>query len=240
MDPSERQKTMAVLRKGAWFNGLDRELQEAVVDRSETVSYNKGELILQQGAPPRGMFAVLEGQVAVTRRVDADREVLIHIAEAGLWFGELALLAQTRTVVAVSAHTDARIRWLRLEAFERLVAENPRRYRDFALLALERYAIFLRLTADVQGLAPKERLRSRLTEIAELHALESGEALAPEISVTHSELAEMIGVSRQTMNELLHQLEADGLIEVEFKKVRILDLVRLRHQPRRRRAADMA
>ena len=231
-----REELLPLLRRGSWFGGLREVLQAAILDRCQEKSYQRGKLIVQQEDPPRALFGVLTGQVSVTRWIDADREVLIHIGDSGFWFGELGLMAGIPAVGNVYAHTDARLAVLPIHEFERIVDEEPRYYRDFALLALERYAIFLRLTADIQALAPEERLRSRLADIVELRRIEAGEPDTLEISATQSELAAMIGVSRQTVNELLHQLEAKGLIEVQFKKILVTDPSRLRRPATRQTA----
>ena len=52
-----------------------------------------------------------------------------------------------------------------------------------------------------------------------------------EIELTQAELAQMIGVSRQTANEILKRLEAEGLIEVGFKRIRVLNPDRLLDRP---------
>ncbi len=54
-----------------------------------------------------------------------------------------------------------------------------------------------------------------------------------ELDISQADLAQMVGTSRQTVNALLQRIEAEGLIEVKFRKIRILDVERLRGSRRK-------
>lgn len=71
------------LREGTWFGGLPMELQTLIAQSSVVRSYRRGESIVQQGEPTRGMFYVLEGRNRAVNLLDDGREVLIHIGEVG-------------------------------------------------------------------------------------------------------------------------------------------------------------
>ena len=228
MKSDQRSTIAAGLREGAWFGALPLELQDEILDRSEVRSFSAGQMISAQDSPPIGLFGLIDGQVSFEHWASEEESVLLHIASAGMWFGELAVLMNAPTAVAITAHIDLRVLLLPHEEFRRLVGEEPRYYPYFARLALERYALFLRLFAQVQGLSPVERLRTRLADMADLRRTEQNAAKVVEIELTQAELAEMVGVSRQTVNELLRRVADEGLIEYSFRKIRILDSARLR------------
>jgi CRP-like cAMP-binding protein len=240
MDSLDRTKTLALLRQGPWFGALDTELQDSILERCRRLSRRAGTVLYSQGASVPGLFALVEGQIAVTRWVDPDREVLLHVGDPGLWFGEISVLTGKPSLVAVAAHTDVRLLLLPIQEIERIVAEDPRRYRDFARLAIERYAMLVRRSADTHGLAPEDLLVSRLDEIVGLRQAESLPGQGLEISVTQAQLAEVLGLSRQTVNELLHRLQARGLVEVRFKGIWIPDPERLRRRHPEPRVAEKA
>lgn len=214
---------LAFLRKGAWFGSLPDALQRLVVERATVRRFLKGEAIIRHGAAAKGMHAVLEGRVHVTWLLEDGTRALIHVGEAGLWFGEYALLASATSVGSVVAATPVRTLRLGVGAFEQLVKEDPRYYRHFAQLTLGRYAMVMRYYAESNWLPAEEWLRVRLQDLAAMQRSSAGTHGAVEIRVSQAELASLIGVSRQTLSKLLARIAERGLIEVGFRTIRVLD-----------------
>jgi CRP-like cAMP-binding protein len=220
------------LKQGAWFSGLPEGLQALIMERSIVRSYRRREFIIRQGTPTKGMFAVLEGRVRVVSHIGNGEEVLLHIGEAGLWFGEYAMLSGsgTRSIGSIIADTPVRALLLPVAEFERIVEDEPRHFRAVADLMLERYPLLYRYASEAQGFAAEERLRSRLQGMASMERSSVPGRDAISVSVSQADLATIVGVSRQTLNVLLARLEARGLIEIGFRCIRVLDETRLHKQ----------
>jgi signal-transduction protein with cAMP-binding, CBS, and nucleotidyltransferase domain len=71
------------LKQGAWFSGLPEGLQALIMERSIVRSCRRREFIIRQGAPTKGMLAVLEGRVRLVNHIGNGEEVLLHIGGAG-------------------------------------------------------------------------------------------------------------------------------------------------------------
>ena len=109
------------------------------------------------------------------------------------------------------------------EEFDRIVDAEPRYYRAFNLLLCERFALSFRLLAEARGLPPEEWLRQRLAGVAEVQGRDTAVAAGPTtLTMSQTELANMVGLSRQTLNVLLARLQARGLVEIGYRKVRLL------------------
>ena len=130
----------------------------------------------------------------------------------------------TRQVAAgsVIAATAVRTLFLPVAAFERLIELEPRHLRPFACLLGERFAVAYRYIAEEQVLSPAERLLSRLRGIVAIQRRDPADRQPMTISMSQAELANMLGLSRQTLNALLAGLQSRGLIEVGYKRVRVL------------------
>jgi CRP/FNR family cyclic AMP-dependent transcriptional regulator len=222
---------LRVLRQGAWFASLPALQQEAIVRGSVLRTYRKGRVISLEDSAPKGIFVVLEGRVRVVRTLAGGDEALLHVGELGFWFGEYAVVTGNNTLVTVIADTDTRVLMLSKTRFDRMVAGEPRFYKGFASLMAERYALLLRLLAEAHLLTPECRLRGRLLEAMEYSQREHLRPGSIWLHLSQSDLAGMIGVSRQTLNELLKNLQAEGLIEVGFRRIRVTDPSRLRGTP---------
>ncbi len=227
MTPKANPAILQFLRQGAWFAMLPVPLQELIVDRSIARCYRADQAISLEESAPTGLFVVLEGRVRVARTMPNGDEALYTVGEPGFWFGELALLAAQKTAVSVTATAPTRALLLTKAGFDRIVEDDPRNYRWFALLLAERYAAVLRGLADAYRLAPLDRLRARLAEEIALHRSARPVAGAVLLSLSQTDLAGMIGVSRQTLNKLLHGLQREGLVDVGYRHIRVLEPARL-------------
>jgi CRP-like cAMP-binding protein len=230
MDPDAHPLIFRLLKQGGWFGGLPAALQRLILQESTVRTYRKGQVIVREGEPTKGMFAVLEGRIRGVRAVGDGGEVLLHVGEAGFWFGYYSLFHRRPSVGSIVADTQVRVLHLPPARFERIVADEPRYYREFADLALEHYAMLFKYVVDLPGLRPEDRLRVRLADIAAVRRRDRPSHGPVSVNVSQSDLASMLGVSRQTLSALLGQLQTRGLIEVGFRSIRVLDEARLRER----------
>jgi CRP/FNR family cyclic AMP-dependent transcriptional regulator len=222
----EQREIRRFLSAGDWFGGLPAALQELILSRSTVRKFTKGQVISLEGSQGKGLYAVLEGDVHLVRDV-ADQEALLHVAEPGFWFGEFALLAGQLTVVTAIAHSTVRALMLPKAQFDRIVEEDPGHYQAFAKLAFERYATLLRLFVGVPELSPEARLRQRIAAMVRQRQKDRPNAAPVSFALSQGDLARMVGVSRQTLNAILGKLQEKRLIEVSFRRILVLDPVRL-------------
>ena len=210
------------LRRGRWFGSLPALLQSTIVERTIARSYGKGAFIIEEGAPPRGLFALLEGRVHVVRGIAESDQALIHVGEPGMWFGEHGLLSGRSALASIVATTNVRTLLLPVAEFQRIVAEEPRHYPQFAALLFERYATVFRYASEARAVPAEDWLWTRLQDLAANRRRDAQVEGPVDISVSQTELATMVGVSRQTLCMLLGRLQERGQIDVGYKRIRVL------------------
>jgi len=137
------------------------------------------------------------------------------------------VLLRCEQIATVVAQTDVVTLELSIAAFDRLVAEHPEHYPHFARLAVERYAVMLRQVSELLALDKEAPLRVRLADLIDLRRLEDP-TRADVIEVPQAELAALMGMSRQTLSDLLKRFEKDGAIALSYRAIRVLDAQRLR------------
>ncbi|WP_232346458.1 Crp/Fnr family transcriptional regulator [Cupriavidus sp. USMAA2-4] len=217
------QELRRILVSNAWFANLPAALQDKLISRGTVRTFTKRAVISAQGSTPKAMGAVLEGHVRVTRVLVGGEENLYHVGDPGFWFGPLALITNAKTTVAVIADTDVRIFLLSKAQFERIAMEDPIFYRYLALFIAQRYASMLRYISDSKLISPEERVCSKLAELLQLQSPGNGQVGPVTVKVSQVDLAAIVGVSRQTLNELLKKLERRGLIEIAFRSIRVVN-----------------
>ena len=215
------------------FKHANRQMLEPLAKSLRRRRFRRNEVIFHQGDPGDSLHVVATGAVKILLPSTEGEEAIIATLRPGDFFGELALLdGASRSATAAA-----------LEASETL--ELPR-------------AVLMQLTGTVEGLGDAllvglaKELRRLTSQVEELHFLDLAGRLAmrltrlaqesqPEASgeirlawpYTQSDLAAMIGGTRQSVNRLLAELVDEGLIQMQSDALVIRDLDELARRAER-------
>lgn len=228
MAADQRTSAEEALRRCMLFSRVDDVALARCVDSLRSRRYRRNETIFHQGDPGDSLYVIESGAVKIVLPdPEGDEGAIIATLGPGDFFGELALLdgeEHSATAVALEP-TEALV--LRRDAFDHLVDEDPNLRRAlFAGLVAE----LRRLTYHV-GELHFLNLPGRLAQRIVRMAREADPAARGEVRLSwpfsQSELAAMIGGTRQTVNRLLADFAAEGLIRIERDALIVPDLERL-------------
>jgi CRP/FNR family transcriptional regulator len=216
------------LRACGLFGHADDPTLDALAAALRVRRFRKSETVFHQGDPGDALFIVASGSVKVVLPSHEGSEpAIVAVLGTGEFFGELALLdgaPHSATIVAVEP-TETLV--LRREAFLELIDSVATLRRALlASLATE----IRRLTGHVEDLHFLDlpgRLASRIVRLAAGQPTIPGGAVRIPWPYTQSELAGMIGGSRQSVNRLLSDLADQGLVRVERDALIVNDVDRL-------------
>jgi CRP-like cAMP-binding protein len=227
MAVADDETARAALRASGLFTACDDAALDAIIRALRIRRFRRGETIFHQGDPGDALFVIASGSVKVVLPSDEGAEpAIVAILGPGEFFGELAILdgaPHSATIVSVEA-TETLV--LNRDAFLSLIDSDPGLRRALlASLATE----IRRLTGHVEDLHFLDlpgRLASRIVRLAASSGATTGEARIA-WPYTQSELAGMIGGSRQAVNRLLADLTEQGLVRLERDHLVVADLDRL-------------
>lgn len=211
-----------LLRAGRWFGGLDEALQDGLLDAAVVRSLARGEWLFARGAASDGLYAVVDGAVRVAATAPSGKEVLLAFVESPMWFGEISLFdGQPRTHDAI-AEEDTVLVHVQQLGLERLLADEPRYWRDLGVLCASKLRLTFGLIEDVAVLPLGVRLARRIALAAERYG-EWHDRTSRVVDVRQEQLATMLWTSRQTVNQLLRDLEARGIVKLAYGQIEIVD-----------------
>jgi len=225
---SESEFAIEALRRCALFAKVDDETLELCASSLRVRRYRKNEIIFHQGDPGDSLYIIESGSVKIVLpSPEGEEGAIIATLMRGDFFGELALLdgaPHSATAVAIES-TEALV--LRRDRFEDLVETQPQlRKALFASLVTE----LRRLTGHVEELHFLDlpgRLASRIVRLAREAQPGVSKDIRLDWPFTQSDLAAMIGGTRQTVNRLLADMTAQDLVRLERDALIIPDLDRL-------------
>jgi CRP/FNR family cyclic AMP-dependent transcriptional regulator len=208
-----------------WFRGLPVELQDYLIGHANLVELDKGEALYRFGDPSCGLYAVLDGALAIGT-VGADgKEALLAVLGPTAWVGEVSLFDGLPRPHDATAVSPSRFLHVPEAALLSLLDATPRYWRDFALLMAQRMRLTFRNTEALTLLPAAQRVANRLLMIA--GGYEGLNAAPRTIRLSQDSLASMVSLSRQTTNQMLKNLESARIVSLKFGEIVILDFARL-------------
>jgi CRP/FNR family transcriptional regulator, cyclic AMP receptor protein len=220
------------LRQCALFVEATPEALAEIARHLRRRRFRRGEVVFHQGDPGDALHVVINGSVKVVLPSAEGDEAIIATLRPGDFFGELSLLDDAPRSANVVAVEPAETMSLPRTTFLALLDQDPG-LRDALLSALARE--LRRLTGHVEELHFLDlagRLAMRLSRLAR-----ESDPVSREVRLdwpyTQSDLAGMIGGTRQSVNRILSGLVEDGLLSIERDTLVIPDVDALARQAER-------
>jgi CRP-like cAMP-binding protein len=206
---------------------LDDEERQRVLDRARRRSWSRGDVLVNEGDPSDSLHLIASGRLAVRVSTSEGEHATINVLGRGDYFGELSLLEgqsaiRSATIVALE---PAETLTLSAAEFRDLRAKHPAANQLLLTLLARRVeelsARLLEATYD--GL--ERRVHRRLTELAEMYDDGRGDPVV--VPLTQEAIAELVGGTRPSVNQVLQKLVAEGVVELGRGRVTVLDRDRL-------------
>lgn len=199
------------------FSGLDARTREVVEQHSALRAVRKNTVVIQKGDESGVLYVVISGRLKVTVADGQGKEVILNTLGPGDYFGELAILGDMPRTATVMSLEDSKLLTLSRKAFLDLVREQP----DIALAVIRNLTERVsQLTEQVGRLALGD-VYSRIRDVLNAQAVEEGGVLVTG-RFTQSEIAQMVGSSREMVSRVFKDLREGGYIRLDDKRVVIL------------------
>jgi len=222
----DMQDLRSRLDKGQWFSHLPVSLQDSLLAAARVRRLSPGQRLFKRGDPPCGLYAVLEGSVRIGAVSEQGKEALLSLVESPHWFGEICLFdGQPRTHDAFGLGQCVLLH-IPQTVLLTLLDEQPAYWRQLALLMSQKLRLTFINLEQLSLMPTAARLAHRLLMIAEGY----GEIDPPRrvLQLPQEQLASMLSLSRQTTNQILKDLQGQGIVNLKYGEIEILDAQRLR------------
>ncbi len=219
-------KYRELLAAGRWFHALDGSLQHALLELASVRTYRPEQVLYRAGDPPSGLFAVLDGAVRVLGAADGI-STLLTLAEPPMWFGEVGLLDELPHCHEAIADGESLVVHVPQHAVLSILEREPRFWKAIGQLAASKLRLTILALQHGALLPTPARLARRLLLMAEGYG-DWRDRKTRVIDASQEQLAEMLAVSRQTVNQALRGLQERGVLRLAYGHVEIVDFDGLR------------
>ncbi|MDH4113826.1 MAG: Crp/Fnr family transcriptional regulator [Actinomycetota bacterium] len=220
----------ALLASSRLFAGIDGKGLGYLADRSVRRTFQHGETIFREGDAGDSLYVIASGIVKVWVSSGEGSEMVLATLRSPDAFGELSAVdGEGRSASATALEATELVSLDRATLLDAVhhhpgVADGMMRGLGGLARRITEQAsdlVFLDLTG---------RLAKTLSTLAERDGRVDGDTIVLALPLTQSELAEMVGGSRQSVNHILKTFEARGFISVSGRDVLILDPEALRRR----------
>jgi CRP-like cAMP-binding protein len=205
------------------FAGLEERTLGLLARVSHTKKVCKGEILFFQGDPGDAAYIVRHGTIGIVLTTPDGRELFINEMRTGELFGELALLQDEPRSARAVAWEDSEVVWIPRREFLALVDAQPSLMRQL----LETIADRLRNSGERERALAFLDAPARLARVLIQKVKEEGEA-DDLVMISQEELAQFVGVTRQTVTRILGDWRRDGWIITGRGRIMLVDQAALR------------
>jgi CRP/FNR family transcriptional regulator len=224
MTPGSAPSIPTILRQTQLFANLDAPELENLAKRAAVRQYRAGESLFVEGEACSGFYVVVTGRVRIFKTSPNGREYVLAIETAGNSLAELPVFDGGPYPASAAALEDSQLIFISRDDFRTFCLVHP----AVALQVIQVVGTRLRrLVAIIEELSfssLRHRLITWLLRAAKADGRPSGNGLLFPLKVTHQELATQIGTVRELVSRNMSRLQAEGLIEIQGREIRIVNL----------------
>jgi CRP-like cAMP-binding protein len=210
------------------FSGLSDDDLTTLAGILRRRRYTRGDTIFHEGDPGNSLFIIEGGEVRIGLSSLEGREITLALLKAGDFFGELTLLdGEPRSADAVAKETTQAL-VLQRDDFVRFLQARPRAAVNLLAVMSKRLRHTDQMLQDVAFLDVPTRLARTLVQLADGRGEQGEDGIVISSRLTQSELADMIGATRESTNKWLRTFERQGLVRHQNGRLTVLKLQELR------------
>ncbi len=211
------------LHKDRLFCNLASEAIAGLDAISSLAIYPKGAILFIEGQKPRGVFVICNGRVKLSASSPGGKSLILRIADPGEVIGLPGTISGKPYEATAEALAPTQANFIPREPFlEFLRAHGEVALRVAETLSDIYYATYREVRCLGLSGSVEEKLASFLLDFTARHASVDGQDRVS-LTLTHEEIAEIIGVSRETVTRLFADFKRKGLVQVHGSTLVLAD-----------------
>lgn len=212
-----------IIKKMPIFSGLKPEELAEVKNIYLTGKYKKGKIIFFEGEPGEAVYFVKSGKIKIYKSDAEGREYILHIFGPGDIFAETVLLEGGPYPASAEAVEDSVVGMIKNQDLEELLKKNT----GIAFKIMKILSYRLRESQDkIKNLVFRDtydRTACALHKMSLDHGRKTSQGIEVELPITRTELASIVGTSRETVTRMLSEMRRKGIIDMNRHKITVLN-----------------
>jgi len=210
------------IESGSWFSRLSPPLRQAILARAQVRRVDDGAMLSARGAPAEEWCGVARGAVRVSSVSLSGKQVTLTYVEPGTWFGDIALFDGMPRTHDANAHGATTLLVVRKADFKELLAQHVELYEALLRLNCRRLRLLFDTVEDLNTLPLSARLAKQILLLARSYGVQQGDEIRVGLQLAQEDIAQLLGASRQRVNQELKGFEREGAVRIEPTRLVVL------------------
>ena len=215
------------IEAGAWFSKLSTGLREGILAHAMVRRLADGTALASRGAQAQEWCGVARGAVRISSVALSGKQVTLTYAEPGVWFGDIALFDGLPRTHDADTHGQTTLLVVRKPDFKHLLTQHVELYEALLRLNCRRLRLMFNQFEDLNTRPLQARLAKQILLLAKSYGIAQGEEIRNGLALAQEDLAQLLGASRQRVNQELKGFEREGAVRVEPTRLVVLSRERL-------------
>ncbi|MGB9715671.1 MAG: Crp/Fnr family transcriptional regulator [Thermodesulfovibrionales bacterium] len=202
------------LKKIQLFTSLTDDELYQIKDKLSLKKYKKHEVILFEEDTTEYMYIILNGKIKVTQSTEDGKEILLAMHHSGEFFGEMSLIDGKTSPATVVAMEDSSVAIISRKEFFTLIRTQMKILDNLLLILCSRLRDAWEKIQLLNLKNASQRIKILFLMLSDRYGEKTDEGITLNIKLTHQEIAEMTGMTRETVTRMLDKWQKDGEIKV--------------------------
>ncbi len=226
-DPFDLSCDSCTIRTHPLFRHLEeQELQEIMLNKI-TETYKRGSIVYQEGNRMKGFCCVQSGIIKIYQTGFDGKEQIIRFAKPGDIIGYRSVVSNEPACTSTEVIEEAVLCHIPTEILLNLVKTNGNFAVELMKLTCKELGEANSYITDIAQKTVKERLAEILIHLDDEFGVDSQGVL--KISLTREELSNIVGTATESIIRLLSDFKSQDYIEINGRKIKILDMPGLKY-----------
>jgi CRP/FNR family transcriptional regulator len=204
------------LRKDGWFCQLSSDLLRSFSAFSHLTTYPGGAILFVEGQLPRGAFVLCSGKVKLSTTSREGKVLVLKLVEPGEVMGLSAVISEEAYEVTAETIGPCLVNFVERDGLLKLIEHNGELgLRSAQAVSREFQSTYRDIHELVLSRSSSGKLARLLLSWVNRRDTDAGHELRIQAPVTHEEMAQRIGASRETVTRLLSELKKKDFIRLE-------------------------
>ncbi|MDQ0257680.1 CRP/FNR family transcriptional regulator [Evansella vedderi] len=195
-----------------FFEGLDEKELNPILQMSRVKNLKDKEILFWEGDPKTHIYILGKGTILISKLTESGEESLINVLGEGEIFPHTGFFDQSPYPGTAKAKKDVTVMTIPIDGFERLIKNNPELAFRMMQVMNKKIIYLQKKLNEILSLNVESRLAGAMAHLQE--------AQGGTVRLTHQEIGNIIGSTRETVSRQLKKWEKEGWVEV--KKDRII------------------
>jgi CRP/FNR family transcriptional regulator len=207
----------------SWYELLTESEKSLIDENSVSIGFKKGETVCKLGAFASHIYFLEEGLVKVYLE-EKNNNLILTLSTQNNLLGLAAVYdGNNKMPYSISTYTDSKLRMIDIQIFRQLLKQNANfGYHIINLLNESTAQIYGRFYSLTQ-----KQLHGRLADILLCLSNKIFKSKSFDLPLSRADLGDLTGMSTESVIRMMNEFKKDGLIDMECKKIELLDVARL-------------